>query len=95
MRMVYLPSCRRDLAWWRHYYSRNFPEGAGKARERILAIERLLLDHPRAGRPAHRADVRRLAVPRTPFVAVYRPRAERVEILRLIDSRSFDSLLDD
>jgi plasmid stabilization system protein ParE len=95
MRLVYLPSCVRDLVWWRHYYARVFPEGAAVARERILAIERLLLEHPQAGRPTHRPDVRRLSVPRTPFVAFYRLREERIEILRLIDTRSFDSMIDD
>jgi plasmid stabilization system protein ParE len=95
MRIVYLASCTRDLAWWRHYYSRVFPEGAAGARDRILANERLLLDHPHAGRPTHRPDVRRLAIPRTPFVVFYRLRDQQIEVLRLIDARAFDSMLED
>ena len=93
MRLAYLPTCRRDLLWLRHYYERVFPEGAAKARGRIEAAERLLLDNPHVGRPTHRPGVRRLAIRRTPFFFVYRVSADRIEILRVIDSRSFSSML--
>jgi plasmid stabilization system protein ParE len=95
MRLVYLPSAARDLLWLRHYYERVFPQGAAAARARILAMERLILDNPYIGRPTHRADVRRLGVTRTPFFVLYRPTPERIEILRVIDGRSFDSMLED
>jgi plasmid stabilization system protein ParE len=95
MRLVYLPSAARDLLWLRHYYERIFPEGAAAARARIRAVERLILDNPHIGRPTHRAGVRRLTVARTPFFFVYRATPERIEILRVIDGRSFDSLLED
>lgn len=94
MRLVYLPGSARDLLWLRHYYSRVFPEGAAAARKRILAAERLLLDNPYAGRPCGGLGVRRLPVPRTPFLLLYRVTAERIEVLRVIDGRSFDSMLD-
>jgi toxin ParE1/3/4 len=94
MRLVYLPSCRRDLLWLRHYYERVFPEGAVRARRHIQGAERLLLDNPYVGRPTHRDDVRRLPVTRTPFFILYRVAAERIEILRIIDGRSFESMLD-
>jgi plasmid stabilization system protein ParE len=93
MRLVYLASCRRGLLWWRHYYERAFPEGAANARARIIATERLLLDNPYIGRPTHRPGVRRLALPRTPFFLIYRVTPERIEIIRVIDSRSYDSML--
>ena len=92
MRLVYLPSCRGGLRWWRHYYERIFPEGAANARDRMLATEHLLLDNPYIGRPTHRPEVRRLAIPRTPFFLVYRVTAERIEIIRVLDSRSYDSM---
>jgi plasmid stabilization system protein ParE len=95
MRLVYLPSARSDLRWLRHYYVRVFPEGAATARAHILATERLILDNPHIGRPTHRPEVRRLQVARTPFFLLYRVAADRIEVLRLIDSRSFDSLLGD
>ena len=95
MRLVYLPSTRGDLLWLRHYYARVFPAGAAAARTRMLAMERLILDNPHLGRPTHRAGVRRLQITRTPFFLLYRTTADRIEILRVIDGRSFDSLLGD
>ena len=95
MRLVYLPSATRDLLWLRQYYERVFPEGAARARERIHAVEELLLDNPHLGRPTHRPDVRRLRITRTPFSFVYRPTAARIEVLRVIDGRAFDALLGD
>jgi plasmid stabilization system protein ParE len=95
MRVVYLPSTRSDLRWLRHYYTRVFPEGATAARAQVLAMERLILDNPQIGRPTHRPGVRRLQITRTPFFVLYRPTADRIEILRVIDGRSFDSLLGD
>jgi hypothetical protein len=72
MRLVWLPAATCDLLWLRQYCERVFPEGAAAARARIRAMERLLLH---AGRPCHRAGVRRLLIRRTPFFVVYRPTA--------------------
>jgi toxin ParE1/3/4 len=94
VRLVYLPSFRRDLLWLRHYYERIFPDGAAGPQKHVRAAERLLLDNPYIGRPTHRDDVRRLPVARTPFFIVYRVSADRIEILRVIDGRSFKSMLD-
>ena len=57
-------------------------------------MEELLQRNPHAGQPTHRDDVRRMPISRTPFFLVYRLTAERLEILRVIDGRSFDSQLD-
>jgi toxin ParE1/3/4 len=95
LRLVYLPSTRGDLLWLRHYYARVFPEGAAGARARVQAMERLLRDNPHAGRPAHRAGVRRLPIARTPFFLLYRVTPERIEVLRVIDGRAFDGLAED
>lgn len=95
MRVVYLPSAARDLSWLRHYYERVFPQGAERARARILAAERLILDNPHAGRPTHREGVRRLPISRTPFFLIYRPTPARIEILRVMDGRAFDAMAED
>jgi plasmid stabilization system protein ParE len=87
VQIVCLPSTRRDLAWFRHHYERVFAEGARGARDRLVAMEKVLLDNPWIGRPTHRPDVRRLLVPHTPFLLLYRV-TDRIEILRLHDGRS-------
>ncbi|WP_408015651.1 type II toxin-antitoxin system RelE/ParE family toxin [Rhizobium alarense] len=87
MRIVYLPSTRADLLWFRRYYEHVFPEGLTRARNRFRAIERLLRDNPNAGRPSGVADIRELPVSKTPFLVIYRVREDRIEILRLWDAR--------
>lgn len=95
MRLVYLASAARDLLWLRHYYDRVLPEGAAGARARIQATERLILGNPHIGRRTHRAGLRRLPIARTPFFIVHRATDERIEILRVVDGRAFDSQLED
>ena len=94
MRVVYLRSAARDLLWLRSYYERVFPEGAETARQAIRRMEALVADNPYIGRPTHRSEARRLRIMRTPFFVLYRPTAERIEILRVIDGRSSDGTLD-
>ena len=58
-------------------------------------MERLLLGNPHAGRPTHHAGLRRLPIARTPFFVVYRVAPQQIEILRVIDGRCFDGLIED
>lgn len=95
MALVYLPGAAQDLHWLRIYYARVFPEGADAARAAVRRMEALVQDNPHIGRPTHRADVRRLRIARTPFSVLYRPRLDRIEILRVIDTRSFDGMTED
>jgi plasmid stabilization system protein ParE len=90
-----MPEALADLVWFRHYYRRTFPQGAAGARTRFRAAESLLERNPYLGRPTHNAHARRLPIARTPFFLLYRLREDRIEVLRVIDSRSFDSLLGD
>jgi plasmid stabilization system protein ParE len=85
--VVYLPRAVADLRWLRRYYAVVFPEGAKRARERVLATERLLSENPHVGELTGIADVREFPVRRTPFLFVYRIRSDRVEILRVWDQR--------
>lgn len=45
--------------------------------------ERILLEHPEAGRIGREVDTRELVIDGTPFVAIYQV-TERVEILRVM-----------
>lgn len=92
MRLVYLRTALRDLVWMRDYYERVFPEGTANARKAVLRMETLVLDNPFVGRAIHRPEVKKLLITRTPFFVLYRPTAERIEILRVIDGRSVDGM---
>lgn len=88
MRIIFLPSTRRDLAWFRYYYRAVFPEGDVKARDQFRATQQLLATNPYVGHPSDdRKDVRELVIPRTPFTLIYRVTETDIEILRLWDNR--------
>ena len=72
-----------------------FPEGAAGAREAVRRMETLVAANPFVGRATHRPDVRRLRIMRTPFFALYRPTPKRVELLRVIDGRSLDGMIEE
>ena len=92
MRLAYLRTALHDLVWMRAYHERTFPEGAAGARISALRMETLVMDNPFVGRPTHRPEVKKLPITRTPFFVLYRPTAERIEILRVIDGRSLDGM---
>jgi len=88
MRIVFLASAQRDLAWFRKYYENVFPEGAAGARREYLRILSVLKDNPRIGRPAESDGNRELVVPRTPFLLLYRLANGRIEVIHLRDGRA-------
>lgn len=88
MRIVYLPSTTRDLAWFRHYYTSVFPEGETRAKQQFGNIVHALSANPYLGHPFESdAVIRELHIPRTPFTLYYRVTEERIEVLRLWDER--------
>jgi toxin ParE1/3/4 len=88
MKIVYLENAAKDIAWFRHYYSAVFPEGASKARAHLKSIQQLLAENPYIG---HRSDSHARAlefhIRNTPFSLIYRVTSEQIEILRLWDER--------
>lgn len=88
MRLVYLPSAVRDVAWFRFYYRAVFPAGDRNARNNLRAVQDLVKANPYIGRPSPDRDgVRELHVRKTPFTMIYRVAPEQIEILRLFDGR--------
>jgi plasmid stabilization system protein ParE len=89
MRVVYARQALLDMGWFRRYYMSVFPEGRGSARDSLLRTEALVAENPLIGHPTEPgADTREFPVLRTPFVLLYRVRADRVEILRVLDGRA-------
>lgn len=88
MRLLYLKSAREDVAWMRRYYRDVFPKGADKARHNLLRTETVLCDNPFIGRLSADFDgVREFPVYRTPFLMIYRPTDEAIQVLRVWDGR--------
>ena len=88
MRIVYLPSCAQDFAWFHHYYTTVFPEGSEKAARQFKTLEKTLAANPFVGHPTESLpEVRELHIPRTPFALYYRVTDTQIEVLRLWDKR--------
>jgi plasmid stabilization system protein ParE len=88
MKIVFLPSTRSDLQWFRQYYEKIFPEGARGAGEQYRRTIASLRDNPEIGRSVPDADYRVFPVLRTPFSFVYRIANGRIEVLRVRDGRA-------
>ena len=87
MRLVWTPRALGELAAARVYIARDNPSAAARQVQRILAAVSGLLQFPEMGRPGRRIGTRELLVGRTPFIAVYRVRADAVEIVAILHGR--------
>jgi plasmid stabilization system protein ParE len=94
MKIAYLPSTKRDLRWFRRYYTRHFPEGQKRARESIYAAEIMLAENPYSGRAMEDSNAREMQIPLTPFSFIYIVQTGRIEIIRLWDCRADRSHLE-
>lgn len=68
------------------YIAERNPRAAIDQGDRIEQQIGQLLDHPEMGRPGRVDGTRELVISGTPFIVVYRlkPRAKRVELIRLL-----------
>jgi plasmid stabilization system protein ParE len=89
MKLVFLPSTVADLRWLKTYYVSVFPEGGAKADRQFLAVQALLKANPLIGHPSDKVDgAREHHMLRTPFTFIYRIREDRIEVLRVLDTRA-------
>lgn len=78
-----------DLRWFKTYYIKAFPEGKATADKRFIAVQQLLKANPYIGHPSEKIEgAREHRVLRTPFNFLYRVLDDRIEILRVLDTRS-------
>jgi toxin ParE1/3/4 len=52
--------------------------------DRIAEQIDILQQHPQIGRPGRKQGTRELVISRTPFIVVYRIKAKRIELLRVL-----------
>lgn len=86
MEIVFLPSARRGLLWFRRYYASVFPQGSERAKASYKLMLKTLAAHPEAGREAG-THSRLYPISHTPFAVVYRVREARIEVLAVLDLR--------
>lgn len=66
------------------YISQDNPLAAISQGDRIEQQVDMLLQHPQMGRPGRKRGTRELVISHTPFIVVYRIKAKRIELLRLL-----------
>ena len=66
------------------YIAQDNPAAAARSDEEIERQTDLLAQYPLMGREGRVKGTRELVVGRTPFIAVYRVKRKRIEILRLL-----------
>ena len=69
------------------YIARESPFAAQAVADRILQASRQLMHMPSIGRPGLLPGTRHWSVQRTPYLIVYRVRADTIEILRVWHGR--------
>lgn len=84
MKLVWLRRAMLDREAQLEYVAQDHPRAAIEQGDRIAESIGQLAQCPEMGRPGRRAGTRELVIARTPFIAVYRVKGERIELLRLL-----------
>jgi toxin ParE1/3/4 len=66
------------------YIAQDNPRAAIEQGDRIAHQVRQLGQHPELGRKGRKQGTRELVISRTPFIVIYRIKADRIELLRLL-----------
>lgn len=66
------------------YIAQDNPMAAVSQGDRIAEQIEILQQHPQMGRPGRKQGTRELVISRTPFIVVYRVKAKRIELLRVL-----------
>jgi toxin ParE1/3/4 len=84
MRIRWLRTALRNLDQHADYIAKDDPIAARNAVQRIRAAVDQLADYPNMGRSGRVPLTRELIVGGTPWIIVYRVRADMVEIIRVL-----------
>jgi toxin ParE1/3/4 len=82
--IIWLPRALADRDAQIDFIAKDSPRAAIEQGDRIEEQIEVLNAHPEIGRRGRVSGTRELVVSRTPFIAVYRIRMERIEILRVL-----------
>jgi toxin ParE1/3/4 len=78
--IVWSPLALSRLQEIQTYVARDKPEAAARLATRLVAIVEALSEHPYLGRMGAESGLRELVIGGTPYVVLYRVRANRVII---------------
>ena len=86
MILDWLPAAHDNRFEQLDYIAQDNPLAAIGQDEEIERQVNMLLQQPKMGRPGRLKGMRELVMSHTPFVAVYRLQANRIEVIRLLHS---------
>ena len=79
-----MPLAEQDLEAVYEYIRQDNPEAASRTVGRVFDAVEMLSRYPSAGRPGRVPSTRELALARTPFIIVYRPIGNEIQILAIM-----------
>ena len=82
--LVWLQRAIQDRDAQLDYIAQDNPMAAVSQGDRIAEQIEILQRHPQMGRPGRKQGTRELVISRTPFIVVYRVKAKRIELLRVL-----------
>ena len=82
--LVWLQRAIQDRDAQLDYIAQDNPTAAVSQGDRIAEQIEILQQHPQMGRPGRKQGTRELVISRTPFIVVYRIKAKRIELLRVL-----------
>jgi toxin ParE1/3/4 len=84
LNLVWLRRALADRDAQLDFIAKDKPGAAIEQGDRIARQVGQLIQHPQIGRIGRQPGTRELVISRTPFIVVYRLKAERIELLRLL-----------
>lgn len=87
MNVIWSSRAIRHLTAIREFIEKDSDQNAALTVERILYAIEILATQPQMGRPGRLSGTRELVISGTPYIAPYRVRRERLELLAVFDGR--------
>jgi toxin ParE1/3/4 len=84
MEVVWRPAALNDLESIREFIEQDNPDAGARVYEAIRAAADPLANHPNIGRAGRVDGTRELALPRLPYIIVYRVVEAQIRILSVI-----------
>jgi toxin ParE1/3/4 len=82
-RAAWTPDAKADLARIDDFYAEIAPDYADRVGDAALAAARFLVQFPYAGTSIDIDDARKWVVRPTPYILIYRPQRDTIQILRV------------
>ena len=84
MKIRWMPLAEQDLGAAYAYVREDNEKAAARLVARIFDAVEMLGRYPSAGHPGRVPDTRELAIPRTPYIVVYRHGEAEIQILSVL-----------